>query len=49
MLDVMMRASLPGRERTEEDFRKLFAQAGLRLSRVIPTPAALSITEAVAA
>ncbi|WP_244224394.1 hypothetical protein [Corallococcus sicarius] len=49
VLDVMMLASLPGRERTEEDFRKLFAQAGLRLSRVIPTPAALSITEAVAA
>ncbi|RKG55459.1 SAM-dependent methyltransferase [Corallococcus sp. AB011P] len=48
VLDVMMLASLPGRERTEEDFRKLFAQAGLRLSRVIPTPAALSITEAVA-
>ncbi|MFP2895620.1 hypothetical protein [Corallococcus sp. 4LFB] len=35
--------------RTEEDFRKLSAQAGLRLSRVIPTPAAFSITEAVAA
>ncbi|MBN8232736.1 SAM-dependent methyltransferase [Corallococcus macrosporus] len=50
VLDVMMLASLPGgRERTEADFRKLFAQAGLRLSRVIPTPAALSITEAVAA
>ncbi|RYZ42997.1 MAG: SAM-dependent methyltransferase [Myxococcaceae bacterium] len=49
VLDVMMMASLPGRERTEEDFRQLFAQAGLRLSRVIPTPAALSITEAVAA
>jgi hypothetical protein len=49
VLDVMMMASLPGRERTEEDFSKLFAQAGLRLSRVIHTPAALSLTEAVAA
>lgn len=49
VLDVMMLASLPGRERTEADFQKLFAQAGLRLSRVIPTPTALSITEAVAA
>lgn len=48
ILDVMMMASLPGRERTEEDFRELFTQAGLRLSRVIHTPAALSITEAVA-
>ncbi|AGC47031.1 O-methyltransferase [Myxococcus stipitatus DSM 14675] len=49
VLDVMMLASLPGRERTEEDFRKLFAQAGLKLSRILPTPSALSITEAVAA
>ncbi|MFP2926507.1 methyltransferase [Pyxidicoccus sp. 3LG] len=49
VLDVMMMASLPGRERTEEEFGKLFAQAGLRLSRVVHTPAALSITEAVAA
>ncbi|HVG57641.1 MAG TPA: methyltransferase [Hyalangium sp.] len=48
VLDVMMMASLQGRERTEEDFRKLFAQAGLRLSRVLPTPTAMSITEAVA-
>lgn len=48
VLDVMMMASLPGRERTEEDFRKLFAQAGLKLSRIVTTPAALSITEAVA-
>ncbi|PTL82827.1 methyltransferase [Vitiosangium sp. GDMCC 1.1324] len=49
VLDVMMMASLPGRERTEAEFGKLFAEAGLRLSRVIHTPAALSITEAVAA
>jgi hypothetical protein len=49
VLDVMMMASLPGRERTEAEFRKLFAQAGLRLSRVLPTPTAMSITEAVAA
>ncbi|MDY7230350.1 methyltransferase [Hyalangium rubrum] len=48
VLDVMMLASLPGRERTEAEFGKLFAQAGLRLSRVIPTPTAMSITEAVA-
>ncbi|WP_224369576.1 acetylserotonin O-methyltransferase [Hyalangium versicolor] len=49
VLDVMMLASLPGRERTEAEFHKLLAQAGLRLSRVIPTPTAMSITEAVAA
>ncbi|WP_095990213.1 methyltransferase [Cystobacter fuscus] len=49
LLDVLMMMSLPGRERTEEEFRQLFAQAGLRLTRVIHTPAALSIAEAVAA
>jgi hypothetical protein len=48
VLDVMMMASMTGRERTEADFRALFAQAGLQLSRIIPTPSALSITEAIA-
>ncbi|MET0404983.1 MAG: methyltransferase [Cystobacter sp.] len=49
VLDVMMMASLPGRERTEAEFRELFARAGLRLTRVVPTPTALSITEGEAA
>ncbi|WP_426736038.1 methyltransferase [Myxococcus faecalis] len=49
VLDVMMLASLPGRERTEEDFRELFAQADLKLSRILATPTAMSITEAAAA
>ncbi|MFJ8622025.1 methyltransferase [Kitasatospora sp. NPDC093550] len=48
-LDLMMMASLTGRERTEADFAELFARAGLRLSRVIPTPTVLSVVEAVAA
>jgi hypothetical protein len=48
VLDVMMLASLPGRERSEAEFRALFSQAGLQLSRVLPTPTALSIVEAVA-
>ncbi|MFT3776179.1 MAG: methyltransferase [Minicystis sp.] len=47
-LDVLMMASLPGRERTEEEFRKMLAAADLRLERVITTPAALSIVEASA-
>ncbi|MBW4718759.1 methyltransferase [Saccharothrix obliqua] len=46
-LDLMMMASLVGRERTEEDFRALFASAGLRLTRVVPTPTVLSVVEAV--
>ncbi|GAB7184018.1 hypothetical protein ATKI12_3849 [Kitasatospora sp. Ki12] len=48
-LDLMMMASLTGRERTEGDFADLFARAGLRLSRVVPTPTVLSVVEAVAA
>ncbi len=49
VLDVMMMASLPGRERTADDFARLFKAAGLRLSRIVPTAAYLSIVEAVAA
>jgi SAM-dependent methyltransferase len=49
VLDVMMMVSLPGRERTADDFARLFAAAGLRLSRIVPTPTSLSIVEAVAA
>jgi hypothetical protein len=48
-LDILMMASLPGRERTEADFAALFKRAGLKLNRVIAAPALLSITEAVAA
>ncbi|MEU5691377.1 methyltransferase [Actinosynnema sp. NPDC020468] len=45
-LDLMMMASLSGKERTEDDFRALFAAAGLELTRVIPTPTVLSVVEA---
>ena len=38
-----------GRERTREEFRALFAGAGLRLRRIVPTACPLSILEAVAA
>jgi SAM-dependent methyltransferase len=48
-LDVLMMASLPGRERTEQEFRQMFAAAGLQLERVIATPAVLSLVEATAA
>jgi hypothetical protein len=47
-LDVLMMTSLPGRERTEQEFQQMLATADLTLERVIPTPAALSIVEAVA-
>lgn len=48
ILDVLMMVSLPGRERTEEEFRQMLAAAELRLERVIETPAVLSIVEASA-
>jgi SAM-dependent methyltransferase len=38
-----------GRERTADEFRALFARAGLRLTRIVPTPAGRSLVEGVAA
>lgn len=49
VLDILMMSALPGRERTEADFARLFERSGLRLNKVISTPALLSITEAVVA
>jgi hypothetical protein len=47
-MDVLVGMALSGgRERTEAEFRRLYEQAGLQLTRVIPTPAALSIVEGV--
>jgi hypothetical protein len=47
-MDVLVGMALSGgRERTEAEFRRLYAQAGLQLTRVIPTPATLSIIEGV--
>lgn len=49
LLDTNMMVLLSGRERTREEFRDLFARAGLRLKRVISTACPLSILEAVRA
>lgn len=49
VLDILMMSALPGRERTEAEFAELFGKSGLKLSRVVETPALLSIVEAVAA
>ena len=35
-----------GYQRSEEDHRSLFGASGFRLSRVIPTASAFSVTEA---
>ena len=38
-----------GRERTAEEYARLFEQAGFRLARVIATPSARSILEGLVA
>jgi 2-polyprenyl-3-methyl-5-hydroxy-6-metoxy-1,4-benzoquinol methylase len=48
-LDLQMLIFPGGCERTEKQFRDLFAAAGWKLSRVIPTAAAQSIVEGVPA
>jgi hypothetical protein len=48
-LDLAMLLFPGGLERTEKQFRDLFAEAGWRLNRVIPTAAAESIVEGVPA
>jgi O-methyltransferase domain len=45
-LDIFMLAITGGIERAEDQFAKLFAQAGLRLERVIPTGVGISVIEA---
>ncbi|WP_211348349.1 methyltransferase [Saccharothrix texasensis] len=45
VIDLLMMSSLPGRERTRADFDALFAEAGLRVTRVLPTGTRLSIVE----
>jgi SAM-dependent methyltransferase len=45
-LDLMM-LLVGGRERTEDQYRKLFTAAGLQLSRVVPTAHEVSVIEGV--
>ena len=49
LLDINMLVVAGGRERTREELRALFAGAGFKLSRVIPTRCPLSIVEGVPA
>lgn len=44
-IDVIMLAVTGGRERTEEEYRELLARARLRLDRVLPTKASISVLE----
>lgn len=49
LLDLEMLLFPGGLERTEQQFRDLFAASGWRLNRVIPTPSPVSIVEGVPA
>lgn len=46
-VDVVMLVLTGGKERTEEEFRELLTSSGFRLNRVLPTPAGISIIEAM--
>ncbi|MGI5327700.1 methyltransferase [Actinomadura nitritigenes] len=48
-LDLLLMTAFTGRERTRDEFERLFAAAGLRLSRIVPTGTVVSIVEAHAA
>jgi SAM-dependent methyltransferase len=45
--DVNMLVATGGRQRSEEEFRALYAAAGFALEKIIPTPAPLCIVEGV--
>ena len=48
LLDINMLV-IGGRERTKNEFAAIFAEAGLKLTRVVPTKCPLSIVEGVRA
>ena len=47
-MDLMM-VTYGGKERSEKQYRKLFAQAGFGLTRIVPTNAGISVIEGVQA
>ena len=47
--DVNMLVCTGGRQRSEAEFRALFATAGFHLTQIIPTPARVSVIEGVRA
>lgn len=47
LLDLEMLIMVGGHERTEAQFGELFASAGLRLSRIVPTASPLCVVEGV--
>jgi hypothetical protein len=49
LLDLLMMVLLGGLERTEAEYRRLFAAHGFRLTRVVPTAGDVSVVEGVPA
>jgi hypothetical protein len=49
LMDINMFVLLRGKERTRSEFAELFSAAGLKLARVVPTGATVSVLEAVRA
>ena len=49
VLDIEMLVSPGGKERTAEEYRELFAGAGLKLTRIVPTKSPYSVIEGVKA
>lgn len=47
VIDIYMMVFAEGRERTEQEFRDLFGEAGLHLTTVTTTPSSLAIIEAM--
>jgi hypothetical protein len=48
LMDINMMVVMGSKERTKDEFRQLFARAGLRLKRVVRTASSLSLLEGVA-
>ena len=46
--DMEMLVQVAARERTTEDYRKLYQQAGFQLTRVVPTAGPISLVEGTA-
>jgi hypothetical protein len=49
LIDLVIMVTFRGREREEEEFRRLFAFAGLSIRRILPTRSPRKIIEAVIA
>ncbi len=48
-IDLHMMVAIDGLERTEAEYRRLFADHGFRLTRVVPTEGEVSVIEGLAA